>query len=334
MIYFKKTFFLIAFLLLFFSGPATAKQLPKLFLFVENHDLKIYKKILKNPYITGVQKIYKWRSLEPEKGIYDFSAIEKDLYFLNSMHKKLFIQLQDRTFQPNAIPVPDYIREEKIYRGGIAKQYDKPGQGKLLTEGWATRVWDPAVDQRFRLLVQKLAQKFDGKIYGINLPETAVDFDLKNIPQGFTHDNYFYAELENIGFLKKEFQRSIVIQYVNFMPGEWNNDHNYMGRLFLYAFHHQIGLGGPDVIPYKKQQMKNSYPFFLKYKGKIIIGMAVQEGDYTYKNPRTGSHYTFHDFYSFATDYLGATIIFWNMREPFFSKQLMPNINNRYFNQN
>jgi len=116
---------------------------------------------------------------------------------------------------------------------------------------------------------------------------------------------------------------------VNFFPGEWNNDHDYMGRIFSYAIQHNIGLGGPDVVPYRKGQMKNNYPFFHHYKGRInTIGMAVQKPDYLYINPMTGAHYTMEEFLSFAKNYLGATILFWNVQEPFFSKQLMPAIEN------
>ncbi|CAM3004528.1 Uncharacterised protein [Legionella steigerwaltii] len=94
---------------------------------------------------------------------------------------------------------------------------------------------------------------------------------------------------------------------------------------------HHIGLGGPDVVPYKESQMKNSYPFFHKYNGKVLTAIAVQEPDYTYKNPSTGDFYTFYDFYSFAKEYLGASILFWNIEEPFFSNKLLPNSNVNYF---
>jgi hypothetical protein len=62
--------------------------------------------------------------------------------------------------------------------------------------------------------------------------------------------------------------------------------------------------------------------------------MAVQEGDYTYKKPAAGYPYQFIDFYSFAHDYLGATILFWNMQEPFFSKELAPMLSRQYFECN
>lgn len=322
-------------LLLCFLISSTAAfgkdHLPQLFLFLGGDEANSHKPILARSCVSGAQIIYSWKQLEPKKGVYDFSKIEKDLRLLKSMRRKLFIQLQDRSFEPTIFNVPDYIREDENYHGGVAMQYDFPGEGKPITTGWVARVWDPAVRKRFHLLIQKLAAHFDGEIYGINLPETAVDFDLENPPEGYTHNHYFAAELENIGEARKVFRKSLVVQYVNFFPGEWNNDHQYMSRLFSYAMKHNIGLGGPDTVPYRTAHMKNSYPFFQKYKSRIVTGMAVQEPDYTYKNPETSDYYTFADFYHFSKNYLGASILFWNVQEPFFSTQLMPELNNRYF---
>ncbi|HAT8169727.1 TPA: hypothetical protein GDG46_06955 [Legionella pneumophila] len=322
----------LSFLLLFFNSLSFAQsELPQLFLFLGGDRASTFQETLQNPCIRGVQIIYSWRQLEPQKGVYDFSKIEEDLNDLSRIDKKLFIQIQDRSFSPDVFPVPDYIRMEKAYHGGVVQQYDFPGEGKPITAGWVARTWDPAVRKRFQLLLKKLASKFDGKIYGINLPETAIDLDPNHLPEDFTSDNYFYSVLDNMGYLKKVFQKTKVIQYVNFFPDEWNNDHHYMSRLFSFARSHHIGLGGPDVVPYKESQMKNSYPFFHKFKGEIEAAIAIQEPDYTYTNPKTGDFYRFDDFYSFSKEYLGAFILFWNTEEPFFSEQLLPKLNDSYF---
>ncbi len=306
-------------------------NLPHLFLFLGGDKAALYNANLNRPCISGAQIIYSWKQLEPKKNLYDFSKIKNDLRSLDKIDKKLFIQLQDRSFDPNVFNVPDYIREEEIYHGGVAMQYDSPGEGKPVVSGWVARVWDPAVRERFQLLIKKLATEFDGKIYGINLPETAVDFDQQDPPKDFTPDKYFYAELENISVLREAFHKSTVVQYVNFFPGEWNNDHFYMSRFFDYARTHHIGLGGPDVVPYKKAQMANSYPFFHQLKGNLLISMAIQEPDYTYINPQTGKPYTFSDFYRFTQYYLGANILFWNVQEPFYSNQLCPKLTSEHF---
>lgn len=315
-----------------------AARLPKLYLFFgpdNARHLENYRSMLSHPAVAGAQIIYTWNTLEPQKGIYDFAQIEKDMNFLQSIHKKLFIQLQDRSFQPDAYFVPDYMRTGPEYHGGVAMQYDFPGEGKPVTAGWVARVWDPAVRKRFQLLFAKLAEQFDGKIAGINLPETAVDFDPANLPTGFTEEKYFAAELANIAALRQAFHHGIVMQYVNFFPGEWENDHLYMSRFFEFAQTHDIGIGGPDVVPYRNNHMKNSYPYLHDCGAKLsVVGMAVQEPDYTYKNPATNDFYTFADFYAFSRDYLHASILFWNTEEPFFTNQLQPALDGDHFERN
>jgi hypothetical protein len=63
--------------------------------------------------------------------------------------------------------------------------------------------------------------------------------------------------------------------------------------------------------------MKNSYPFFNRYKGKLaLVAMAVQEPTLTYRNPKTGKRFTRDEFVRFASDYLGADVIFWSTASP------------------
>jgi hypothetical protein len=107
------------------------------------------------------------------------------------------------------------------------------------------------------------------------------------------------------------------VQYVNFWPCEWNNDHNYMGRLFAYASANNVGLGGPDIVPNRKAHMKNAYPFFHKNKQTLpLIAMAVQEPTLTYKDPQTGKPFTKAEFVRFGESFLGADIIFWSTTSP------------------
>ncbi len=87
-----------------------------------------------------------------------------------------------------------------------------------------------------------------------------------------------------------------------------------MSRIFALAHRHSIGLGGPDIIPYRLGQMKNAYPFFFRYKGKLpVVAFAVQEPTRTYINPQTGAKFTEAEFLNFGRDYLGAKIIFWSL---------------------
>ncbi len=313
-------------LLLAFNIPVSYAA-PAVYLFLGAGPAKAYKSLLKNPNIKGAQIIYSWKTLEPKKNVYNFNPIRKDLKFLNSIHKSLFIQIQDKSFNPKVIPVPSYLLS-KQYGGGIAEQTDFPGEGKPLSSGWVAKQWLPSVRHRFQKLLRNLAKQFDGKVKGINLPETAIDLNQKRLPPNFTCDRYFNSIIANLTVLRSAFRKSYVIQYINFFPCEWNNDHHYMSRLFAFAEENNIGLGGPDVVPYRRGQMKNSYPFFHRYKDKLpLITFAIQEPDYTYKNPKTEKHFTATELYLFAKNYLGATILFWNTQQPQFSKYVVPLLN-------
>ncbi len=306
--------------LLAWQAPAFAAA-PENFVYASSGDLDAAGSILARDDIGGAQIVYNWRALEPEKDRYDFSRIEADLAVVTGSKKKLFIQIQDRFFMPDARNVPDYLMEEPVYNGGLAPQFDNPGEGKGVGSGWVAQQWNPAVRQRYQALLSALAARFDGRVYGVNLPETAIDLSEKHPPEGFTCDAYFAGEMENLAFARKAFSKSRVVQYVNFWPCEWENDHDYMGRIFKFAAANGVGLGGPDIVPYRKGQMKNSYPFFNTYKGKLpLVAMAVQEPTLTYRNPKTGKPFTKAEFLDFAENYLGADVVFWSTASPWLRK--------------
>jgi hypothetical protein len=138
---------------------------------------------------------------------------------------------------------------------------------------------------------------------------------------GFTCDRYFSAALENAAFARRVFTRSHVVQYANFWPCEWNNDRKYMSRFFEFAAANGIGAGGPDIVPWKPAQMKNSYPFLHQYQEKLsLVAMAVQEPTLTYTNPQTGRKFTREEFVDFAENYLGVDVIFWSTTSPWLTQ--------------
>lgn len=317
----RKKLIIVAVSLTIVTPLSTFAKEPKNFIYTSSDDFESVAAILERSDIHGVQIVYNWRLLEPERDKYDFSKIEMDLSRLKKTRKKLFIQIQDRFFEPNARYVPDYLLNDPIYNGGVSPQFDNPGEGGIVGSGWVAQQWEHAVRHRYQALLAALAKRFDGQVYGVNLPETAIDLDEKAPPKGFSCDNYFASEIENLAFARKVFTKSYVVQYVNFWPCEWNNDKNYMSRLFEFASTHNIGLGGPDIVPNRKAQMKNSYPFFNQYKNKLaLVAMAVQEPTLTYINKKTGKPFSKAEFVQFAENYLGADIIFWSTKSPWLTK--------------
>lgn len=281
----------------------------------ENH-----RQLLSRDDIGGIQVVYNWRKLEPREDEYDFSAIERDLAVAQASGKELWVQVQDRFFRPQDRLVPDYILQEDRFDGGLLRQVDNPGEGVPTEQGWVAKQWNPAVRMRFQALLSALAERFDGRIEGLNLPETSVD------PVGgvaaFDCDAYFAAEMENAVHARRVFRRSHVVQYVNFWPCEWNNDRGYMERSFTMAVADGFGVGGPDIVPHRRGQMKNSYPFFRRHSDDLpVVAMAVQEATLTYRDPETGKAFDRETITAFAHDYLGVDIIFWAPGSPWLATE-------------
>lgn len=283
--------------------------------------------------VEGAQLKYVWRELEPEPGRYDFSAIRRDLAYLTAHGKKLFIQLQDVSFDASIVNVPPYLLRDARYNGGADRDYMIEGDAEASARpsGWVARRWDAAVQERFHKLLFALGREFDGRIAGINLPETSVSFGESGrlFPKGFTFERYRDSVIANMKTLKRAFPKSVAMQYANFMPGEWlpGKDRSYLRSVYKAAGESRVAVGGPDLLPYKRGQMNHSYGLIRELDGQVPTGIAVQSDNYEYENPRTGKPTTISEFVEFATGYLKVDYIFWEFREPFYSRQLMPFLN-------
>jgi hypothetical protein len=66
----------------------------------------------------------------------------------------------------------------------------------------------PRYGQRFQALLSALAGQFDGRVYGINLPEKFGGHRSDKDTTGFDCDEYFAAEVENIRHTRKVFRKS------------------------------------------------------------------------------------------------------------------------------
>jgi hypothetical protein len=311
---------LVAACVAFAAPPASAQTAQPLrhFVYLGQDELDANLPILDRRDIAGAEIIYVWRNLEPSRGEYDFSMIEHDLALTRARGKELFVEVGDRFFAPHARWLPRYILDEPQYGGGLARQFDNSQPGRApVPKGWIARQWDPEVRARFQALLAALAERFDGRIAGIILTETAVTVDRDAPPEGWDCDRYFEAETENALFARRAFGRSDVVQYVNFWPCGWANARPYMSRFFELAAANGIGVGGPDIVPYRPGQMANSYPFIRAYGDKVpLVAMAIQEPTLEYLNPQTGERFAREEFERFAVDYLGVDIIFWSKETP------------------
>ncbi|HEX8687542.1 MAG TPA: hypothetical protein VF654_13635, partial [Pyrinomonadaceae bacterium] len=167
-----------------------------------------------------------------------------------------------------------------------------------------------------------------GRIEGINLPETSVEFGESGrlFPKGFTFEVYRDGIITNMKALRRAFPKSVVMQYANFMPGEWlpGEDRGHLRAVYEAAKGLKVGVGGPDLLPHRRGQLNHSYPLIRDASGVVPTGIAVQDGNYAEPDPRTGKPPTVPELLRFATEYLRVDYVFWCTEEPYYSGQVIP----------
>lgn len=313
----------------FISSVSWSQVKHYLFIGMDRELLEKEKKTWSSPSFDGVQVAYSWNQLEQEKDVYDFGIIEEDMALLKKHGKKLFIQLQDVSFSMRWNLTAPYLFKDTIYHGGANKQYKfrNNNEADYYELGWVTRRWDPQVQARLHKLYNELGRRFDGLIEGVNTEETSMEVGSGPLhPPGFTFTRYRDAVLENILALRKAFPKSKVIVYANFMPGGYrpSEDTTLLRSVYEFAWSNNIGVGGPDLLPHKNDQMSNSYGLIRDSYGKVTTGLAVQDGTYQYINPQTGKEVTAEEIYRFGTEYLHLNYIFWGSEQPFLKDQAVP----------
>jgi hypothetical protein len=282
--------------------------------------------------IAGAQIMYSWRQLEPERGKYDFSMISEDYSYLLTHSKKLFIQFQDVTFDPEYKAIPEYLMAEEFDGGCILSYNDEK-----IADGWVTKRWNPQVQQRFALLMKALGNEFDGKIEGINLQESAVGVNDDSDPT-FTPERYAECLKENMLSLKKAFPLSVTMQYANFMPGEWLpwDDKGYLRSLYQYGQEIGVGLGGPDLMVQRTGQLNHLIAMMHEHEYTVPLGIAVQDGNYI---GITGADQDYKEnldkevnerknlvplLHAFAKEFLRVSYMFWVHQEPYLGEDVIP----------
>jgi len=315
--------------------PAVGENsVPRSFIFFNRDRERIREPgFLESDGIAGAHLKYTWRELEPERDRYELGPVLEDFEYLEEHGKRLFVQLQDVSFDER-LNVPDYLVEDPAFSGGAARQYETAGSddSDATFDGWVTRRWDPAVRVRFAKLLRALGRELDGRIEGINLPETAVGFRESGRlhPLGFTYEGYFEGVKATMSSAREAFPHSIVIQYANFMPGEAlpSNDKGYLRGVYRHAENAGVGVGGPDLLPHRQGQRTHSLPLIAARGPGVPAGLAVQWGNLEDVNPDTGLPVTVGELYEFARDSLRLDYIFWGVQEPYYSEDILPYLSN------
>jgi hypothetical protein len=306
------------------SCPLKPDSIKHFVYFARDRELIQNHPFLNIPRFVGAQIMYSWKQLEPEKGKYDFSIIQEDYKYLLSHGKKLFIQFQDASFSPKYVGLPGYLLTDEYDKGAVP-QFN--GNGEI--SGWVAKRWNPKVQERFAMLMKAMGKEFDGKVEGINLQETAIE-DISKNDSTFTQERYAESLKINMLALKKAFPRSVTMQYANFVPGGWlrKSDKEYLHSIYQYGQEIGVGLGAPDLLFRKREQLNHALAMMHEGKFTVPLGIAVQDGNYI---EETGNNDVVINrknivpvLHAFAKDFLKVNYMFWVCQEPYFTEDVIP----------
>ncbi len=270
---------------------------------------------VKDSAVTGVNKRYYWAKMEPSKGKYDFSEIEKDLAYLAKHNKQLVVFITDKTFSgKDPDPLPAYVRPHGVVndKGGVT-----------------AKKWDPVIIEREVALCAALSKAFDNHpcFEGIAYQESA-----PSVAGNKLHEMGYTPELMRDGLIalltgsSKAFPRSQVFWYMNFLP--MNND--YLDDVAKACVPYRVVMGGPDILPYRDALIKH-YPIYDRFNGKLKLFCSAQNDSYCHhkddRNNNTKDVYhsaqkpihpdgyvTMEEIFRFGRDRLHLNYIFWNYK--------------------
>jgi hypothetical protein len=251
-----------------------------------------------NRNFAGYHVRYSWRVLEPSKGNYDFSLIQRDLNTAKADGKKLIVQIHDRNHtDTNRIPVPEYLRSG-AYDGGIYTAGDTvAGKKKLMP-----KLWVPAVAERQGELLRALGAAFDGNetLAQVALLESA-------LPQAKDQPGFTSSKLRD-GFMTIHtgaatgLKRTIFGQYVNWRAGMTEADAETMMRHLASTT--KNGFGGPDALAARRPfngvnalgALDNEFGrYYRQYLGVAPITMSVQMPSFRANNALTVLNYAVYN---------------------------------------
>ncbi|EDY18360.1 hypothetical protein CfE428DRAFT_4144 [Chthoniobacter flavus Ellin428] len=290
------------------TNSQAVKWHPGHYAFVQSSPLgeeQIYKNF------RGIEKMYTWRALEPQKDHYDFTAIRSDLAFLGKHDRRLIIQIQTKTFGAGQNYCPDYISGPD-YGGGVYK---------TRWSSFNPVIWNERVNERLNALYTQLGKEFDREPFleAVVIPESATTFDVATQTAiAYTPEKYTRSVESGMQALKAAFPSTVVMQYVNMPPES-------IQPLADYAKARGIGFGGPDIYPHDPlltNPQHGVYRLYPPLSGLVPLGAAVQQNDYTQTAAFRGTpgETPVKEIYEFGRDKLHLNYIFWGTRRGYFEK--------------
>jgi hypothetical protein len=283
------------------TGTLTKKWFPGHYLYVTSFSSfdgmkTAWRDVVKNNgHFAGYKAMYFWATLEPSDGKYDFSMIIRDLNIAQADGKKLWIMILNRQFSASApYPLPDYIRTEPVYQGGIyhnAKNHQLP------------KLWIPEHGARFAALFTAMGAAIDSHpaLAGVQVQETSLGES--QLQPGFSSAGLLQSTLTLHNAIGAAFPRTLFMQYVNWFGGLSSAQFDTIMANLVHKV--RGGFGGPDVYDFnnKTPLQMQAGAYWTLYDGKAAKGVSNQGDGYKRNSPQI----TFET----AVDTLNTNFVFW-----------------------
>ena len=284
------------------QSSAAIKWHPGHYVWLDPHDtqsahFKHIDEIASVSSIKGVEILLSWAELEKAKGVYDFSKIDAYLSKLKSLAvaKRLVVRIKDRNFNGGSAGiVPDYLRKDAVYNGGIAP----------MAYGYVARIWEQPVNDRLIALYRALGSRYNSNPYleAFHTEETSISFT--TAPKGYS-----------IGALTNQYYRFIAAAHdtmpntglilgANFLGSDAN-----MQAVLQSLIEQPLGVGGINNIPNKLGQSQRVWTGVTgaDFTTALALANTVEDLDLG------GSHgnFTPKQHYDWASKTLKVNYMFW-----------------------
>jgi hypothetical protein len=288
-----------------------------------------------NAKVLGWRGIYTWAALEPSKGNYDFSAIDRDLQYLATQYstpKRMALLVLPGTFfggsDPNSYTgyIPSYVLSDSSYGAGMnGSSHGYWGS----SSSYMAAVYRPAVMGRYIALIQALGARYNSNPYfeAIILPETAGYIaTLTGAPDW--SDNALLAQLKSLVTASvAAFPNTNVAMQNNYMQGFGNT-----AALTAFLAANRASLSGPDIFGASAVQTYGAGKGYTwgqqALMGLNAVDSSVKVSDLRGTMPvihdvqmpeldgsqfgNIGAPYSPQDIFNNANGNLRATHVFWN----------------------
>ncbi|NML17798.1 hypothetical protein [Azohydromonas caseinilytica] len=268
---------------------------------------KILAEIKPFPQVKGLLLRYDWAQLETDKGVYDFTKIDRDLGLVAAQGKRLFVMVGTKAFNAGGRAVPAYMYTPE-YQGGAYKILiaARTALGANARYGENAALHNAKVRDRLIALTAALGARYNkhNAFEGITFNETAMG--QMAVPLTSEQRSTFFSNLAQVDAATKQaFPNTVVMQFINFPV-------TYMPGLITSMVNNKVALGGPDILLEDRDLNNNVFPLYDLAKGKVPVGPSVQPENYL-TTTQNGVHNppAISALYNFGRTRLNANYLFW-----------------------